>query len=289
MTIESLNRLNRARRGGAFEKWQRLTDKPMLGVSVAFLVVLVLPMIFSRISIPFRNVLTVVESVLWIVFVIDYLVRVVLAPKRWHFFWTHIPELIVIAVPVLRPLRSLQALRLLRLGGLGTAANRFARRSLQGRTVLLVIAVTGILILTVSGVVLTLERGNPAATITSYPEALWWAISTVTTVGYGDTYPVTTGGRLAALLLMLAGIALVGVITAAVAAWFVRNVVQSEQSNSAELDSSVGSTDASQTNQFASRLDRMEATLQEILTILRSRQSEGAEPDRSATSNGSSD
>ena len=232
-------RLKKAREVGAYDEWQRRTDKPMLIVSVLFLVVILVPVVFTGLRVGVRNFLTVVETILWIVFAVDYLVRFLLAPRRWRFFWTHIPELVVIAVPVLRPLRSLQVLRLLRLGGLGTVANRLARRSLQGRAVLLVTAVTLILVLTVAGAVLILERGNPHATITSYPQALWWAISTVTTVGYGDTYPVTDGGRAAALLLMLAGIALVGIITAAVAAWFVQSVVR--QGESAESDSSPSS------------------------------------------------
>jgi voltage-gated potassium channel len=224
-----MDRLNKARRLGAYDQWERRTDKPMLIISTIFLLVILVPLVFGRLPDWARNTLTVVETTLWIIFVVDYLVRLVLAPRRWRFFYRHIPELVVIAVPVLRPLRSLQALRLLRLGGLGTVANRYARRSLQTRSVLLVTAVTIILVITVAGVVLILERGNSAAVISTYPEALWWALSTVTTVGYGDLYPVTNAGRVAALVLMMAGIALVGIITAAVAAWFVRSVVKAAE------------------------------------------------------------
>ena len=224
-----MDRLNEARRLGAYDQWERRTDKPMLIISIIFLLVILVPLVFGRLPDWARNTLTVIETTLWIIFVVDYLVRLALAPKRWRFFYTHVPELVVIAVPVLRPLRSLQALRLLRLGGLGSVANRYARRSLQTRSVMLVTAVTVILVITVAGVVLILERGNSAAVISTYPEALWWALSTVTTVGYGDLYPVTNAGRVAALLLMLAGIALVGIITAAVAAWFVRSVVKAAE------------------------------------------------------------
>jgi voltage-gated potassium channel len=224
-----MDRLNEARRLGAYDQWERRTDKPMLIISMIFLLVILVPLVFGRLPDWARNTLTVIETTLWIIFVVDYLVRLALAPKRWRFFYTHVPELVVIAVPVLRPLRSLQALRLLRLGGLGSVANRYARRSLQTRSVMLVTAVTIILVITVAGVVLILERGNSAAVISNYPEALWWALSTVTTVGYGDLYPVTNAGRAAALLLMLAGIALVGIITAAVAAWFVRSVVKAAE------------------------------------------------------------
>jgi voltage-gated potassium channel len=140
-----MKRLQRARELGAYEEWQRRTDKPMLIISVLFLLVILVPVVFTSFHQSVRNTLTVIETILWTVFAVDYLVRFLLAPKRWRFFWTHIPELVLISVPVLRPLRSLQVLRLLRLGGLSAVANRLARRSLQGRAVLLVSAITLIL------------------------------------------------------------------------------------------------------------------------------------------------
>jgi voltage-gated potassium channel len=256
-----MKRLQRARELGAYEEWQRRTDKPMLIISVLFLLVILVPVVFTSLPLSVRNTLTVIETILWIVFVVDYLVRFLLAPKRWRFFWTHIPELLVISVPVLRPLRSLQVLRLLRLGGVGTVANRLAQRSLQGHAVLLVSAITLILVLTVAGIALIFERGNPHATITSYPEALWWALSTVTTVGYGDIYPVTSGGRLAGLLLMLAGISLAGIITAAVAAWFVQAVVKQAD----EVEEEKNTADASvQQETVLQRLDALEARLAQV-------------------------
>ena len=256
-----MKRLQRARELGAYEEWQRRTDKPMLIISVLFLLVILVPVVFTSLPLSVRNTLTVIETILWIVFVVDYLVRFLLAPKRWRFFWTHIPELLVISVPVLRPLRSLQVLRLLRLGGLGTVANRLAQRSLHGHAVLLVSAITLILVLTVAGIALIFERGNPHATITSYPEALWWALSTVTTVGYGDVYPVTSGGRLAGLFLMLAGIALAGIITAAVAAWFVQSVVKQAD----EVEKEKNAADASMRQATVlQRLDALEARLAQV-------------------------
>jgi len=256
-----MKRLQRARELGAYDEWQRRTEKPMLIISVLFLLVILVPVVFTSLPLSVLNTLTVIETILWTVFVVDYLVRFLLAPKRWRFFWTHIPELVVISVPVLRPLRSLQVLRLLRLGGLGTVANRLAQRNLQGHAVLLVSAITVILVLTVAGIALIFERGNPHATITSYPEALWWALSTVTTVGYGDIYPVTSGGRLAGLLLMLAGISLAGIITAAVAAWFVQSVVKQAD----EVEEGKNAADASmQQATVLRRLDALEARLAQV-------------------------
>jgi voltage-gated potassium channel len=74
--------------------------------------------------------------------------------------------------------------------------------------------------------VLDAEQNAPGANITSFGDALWWACTTVTTVGYGDRYPVTTEGRMIAVVLMVVGIGVVGAVTASVAAWMVSRVQQ---------------------------------------------------------------
>lgn len=77
------------------------------------------------------------------------------------------------------------------------------------------------------------ERGTPGASIDSYGEALWWSAVTVTTVGYGDYSPVTAVGRAIAVGLMVAGIALLGVITATLASWIVERVGEQDDANQA--------------------------------------------------------
>jgi voltage-gated potassium channel len=72
--------------------------------------------------------------------------------------------------------------------------------------------------------VLDAERDAPDATLTTFGEAVWWTVTTISTVGYGDRYPVTTEGRVVAAALMVAGIALLGVVTASIASWFVENL-----------------------------------------------------------------
>jgi len=64
---------------------------------------------------------------------------------------------------------------------------------------------------------------------------LWWSATTVTTVGYGDRFPVTRDGRLVAIGLMLAGIALIGVVTAAIASWLIARVRDVESDTEASL------------------------------------------------------
>ena len=77
------------------------------------------------------------------------------------------------------------------------------------------------------------ESHQRGSNIHAFSDAIWWAMVTVTTVGYGDRFPVTAAGRGVAVVLMLVGIGLVGVVTATVASYFVE---QRQDHNTAELD-----------------------------------------------------
>ncbi|MDH6515109.1 voltage-gated potassium channel [Streptomyces sp. SAI-208] len=81
--------------------------------------------------------------------------------------------------------------------------------------VLLAVMLTG------SWAVVAAEEGARGADLTSYPKALWWSVETATTVGYGDFYPVTWWGRFVGTVVMVVGITTYGMVTAALATWFV--------------------------------------------------------------------
>jgi voltage-gated potassium channel len=135
----------------------------------------------------------------------------------------HIPDLLVVALPILRPLRLLRLVVLLRI------LNRRATDSLRGKVAIYVAGATVIVLFCAALAVLDAERRNAHANITTFGDALWWATTTVTTVGYGDRYPVTTEGRFVAIGLMLAGIALIGVVTASFATWLIDRVREVER------------------------------------------------------------
>jgi len=94
----------------------------------------------------------------------------------------------------------------------------------RGKVGLYASGVTVLVGLSASLAVLDVERDAPGATITTFPDALWWTLTTITTVGYGDRYPVSVEGRMVAAALMIGGIALLGVITGFVASWFVEKI-----------------------------------------------------------------
>ena len=107
----------------------------------------------------------------------------------------------------------LQPLRLLRLVFLFRVLNRRAENSMRGRITAYVATSTGLLIFSAALAVLDAERGAKGANITNFGDAVWWSVTTMSTVGYGDEYPVTTTGRLVAVALMIGGVALLGVVT----------------------------------------------------------------------------
>ena len=146
---------------------------------------------------------------IWFAFAVDYSVRLRLSPERWPFVRTHKLDLLMVLLPMLRILRVVLLLR----------------KSFQS---IPTERIAGSLIGIVAGVVVVgaflewrVEYAAPGANITTFGLALWWAIVTTTTVGYGDTYPVTTAGRLIGSVIMVVGIGLIGTVSATVAAWFV--------------------------------------------------------------------
>ncbi len=135
----------------------------------------------------------------------------------------------MVAVPILRPFR------LLRLVAIVMAASRRAGGLAVQQVTIYVVAVA-LIVMSVSAVVVyDAEHAAPDGNIASLGDAFWWASTTMTTVGYGDRYPTTTTGRLTAEVLMLTGIALLGTITAAVAAWFV-SITRRTTTEAAEED-----------------------------------------------------
>jgi voltage-gated potassium channel len=104
---------------------------------------------------------------------------------------------------------------------------------MRGRVAVYVGGATSLILFVASLAVLDAERGVKGATITTFGDAAWWAFTTVTTVGYGDRYPITGQGRFIAGGLMLAGIALLGIVTASLASWLIDKVREVEENTSA--------------------------------------------------------
>ena len=207
---------------GRVQQWESRTEWPLAVAAVAFLVAYAWPVLTPGLSSGWKDLCRVVVYVSWALFALDYVVRLVLAGHSARYAGRHIPDLLVIALPILRPLRLLRLVMLLRV------LNRRATNSLRGRVITYVSGATLLIIGSAGLAVLDAERGHPGANINNYGDALWWAMTTIATVGYGDRYPVTGQGRFVAAGLMLAGIALLGVVTASIASWLIETVREVE-------------------------------------------------------------
>lgn len=204
-------------------QWISRTEWFLAGVALLFLLAYAWPILDPSLSRGWRRACGVVQFGAWVVFLVDYVGRLWSAHNRRRYFTKHLLDLVIVALPALRPLR------LLRLVVLFRVLNRKAAASLRGRVPLYVSVSAATLVVCGALAVLDAERHAAGSNITSFGNALWWAVVTVTTVGYGDHFPVTVEGRFVAAGLMIGGVALIGVVTASFAAWFIDRVRDEEE------------------------------------------------------------
>ncbi len=185
--------------------WESRVEWPLTITALLFLAAYAWPILEPGMPDGWRAFFRAVNYLTWLLFALDFATRLALAYRRGRYLSRHLADLAVVALPIFRPLRLLRLVILLRV------LNRQASDSFRGRVVAYVTGSAVILIFCASLAVLDAEGGHPAANINNLGDALWWSISTVTTVGYGDYYPATTEGRAVAVGLMIGGIALIGV------------------------------------------------------------------------------
>jgi voltage-gated potassium channel len=228
--------------------WDRRVDWWLTGLAVVFLAAYAWQVLDTSLDPGAKDALEAVITVTWVVFGVDYAVRLALARRRWRYVARHLLDLVVLVLPMLRQLRALRVV--MAIGVL----NRQLRNDARGRVAFYVAGTVALVGFVAALAVLDAERDAPGASITTFGDALWWTITTISTVGYGDRYPVTVEGRLVAGALMVAGIALLGVVTASIASWFVENLRQAGRDVEARVESD---------------FDRTEAQLAEVLAELR--------------------
>lgn len=182
-------------------------------------------------------VATAINWVVWLAFCAEFVGRLTLARDRSRFVRRSWFDLLIIAVSPpfgvpeslqgVRAVRALRLLRLVRAFAFLTIGVRASKRALRHRKFHYVLVVTSAVMLLGAVGLYVVERQQNEA-ITSFGDAIWWAVTTTTTVGYGDIYPKTGEGRLIAVLLMLTGIGVIGVFTATIASFFFMEEESSE-------------------------------------------------------------
>ncbi|MHA7987180.1 potassium channel family protein [Rathayibacter sp. CAU 1779] len=216
----------------AVARWEEASSWPFLVLSLVFIVAYSIrcldPMFIAHSPVLIWSILIAV----WAIFVVDYVGRLLLSPHKWSFVRHNVPDLLGALLPVFRPFRALRELRRIRYFRQRTGAAVRARLVASAVTFVVlwvyVIAVTEVLV----------ERGAKGATIVSLGDALYWAVVTIATVGYGDMVPVTTMGRTLAVALMLSGIIIVGVTTATVVSYLNDAVHTHRKGDAAPTDGS---------------------------------------------------
>jgi voltage-gated potassium channel len=214
-------------------RYEELSQWPLVALAVLFVAAYAWGVLRPDLPHPLLTVLRVVTVVAWPVFLGDYLLRLCLAERRWRFVRQNWVDGLAVLLPLLRPLRVVSLVRVARV------LDRRLTSTLHGRVAAYVTLTASLVVFMASLAVYDAERGVPGASITDYGDAVWWAVTTITTVGYGDEYPVSGEGRLVAVLLMVGGIALLGVVTAAVASWFVGRVTEAAQAQDDEDDAAL--------------------------------------------------
>ncbi len=191
--------------------WEKITTIPLIFFSFVFLVgysVLILDDEVFTTGID-KYILGTLAAI-WLVFIIDYVARLTFATDKAVFFRRNLIDLLSVIIPFFRPFLLLMYLSRLRYfrGRKGS--------SVRARLVAYAASFAIMYIFVLSLAVYAAERNAPGATITSFGDSVWWAMVTISTVGYGDYYPVTIPGRVYATMLMLGGMVIVGLTTATV-------------------------------------------------------------------------
>jgi len=165
-------------------------------------------------------VLTVVFALTWVAFVVDMIARVAFTDRgrRVRFVLSHPVDVLSLFFPLFRALRVVTLLRYIPL--LNDKSGAAVRGSVMAHAFIYAVVFVFIIALAT----LQVERGAEGATISTFGDALWWAIVTLTTVGYGDTYPVTGLGRGLAAVLMAGGLVIIGTASAIVVSYITERI-----------------------------------------------------------------
>jgi len=242
--------------------WERKAQLPIVASAL-------LPIVFSLAGT--QSILAdTVMIVAWLVFIVDLVVHIRLIPRFLRTGWGRFDFTVVVLtapwflIPGLGTARFLMLARLARLVRVVKAGGKqFTQLAKQLGSVGVVFSV---IIVTCAYVAYSVEKAtNPL--FNSFGTSVWWAIVTVTTVGYGDVYPITTAGRITGVFLMFAGIALIGVLAGTLANFF--------GFGASEADTSDGSAPATQTadalpvEELEARLVELEAAIAAVRLQLR--------------------
>jgi voltage-gated potassium channel len=231
----------------AINWWSKLSPSFLQVLGVIFLAGYAWPIINPNLSPALHSLCNWTLFVIWIFFAFDYFARLSIADNKRLFVRKNLLDLAAVALPFLPLLRAIRAL---------AAVTVLSRRNRGSRSQQVTTSVVTLAFATwfVAGLAVTeAERHVDGSNIQGVGDGWWWAITTMATVGYGDTYPVSTQGRIVGMALMIMGVALLGTITASIASNF--NATDSK-------DSSAGTSSVSEVDDLKKRVAELEGKLE---------------------------
>lgn len=198
----------------------------VLFLSIYVLVALIIDTMFV-LSPEISRLLMIIDYCICFVFIIDFAIRFYRAENKLKFMaWGWID--LLSSIPTIYLARAGRVFRIIRIvrifrafKSIHSIVNHVFRNKAQG-------ALTSAALITVmtvmfSSISILMVENAPESNIKSAEDAIWWSVTTITTVGYGDRYPVTTEGRIVGMILMVVGVGLFGTFTGYIASWFAKN------------------------------------------------------------------
>ena len=203
------------------------------------------------------------------IFFVDFLISFSRAENKRRYFFTWGWFDLLSSIPAVLFLRYFRFARILRIGRVlrGVRAGKIIasfvmdHRAQSGIVGALLISV---LVIFIGSILLLQVEQDLGGNINTVEDALWWAVTTMTTVGYGDKYPISTEGRIIAGLLMFAGIGLFGVVSGFIAAWFISPSQKEVAKDSSELQNNVDT--------LQSKIESLDSKVEEILGYLKDKE-----------------
>lgn len=196
-------------------RWELATRWPLIVLSIGFLVAYSLVTIRPSWTRDEQVIIVAVMAAAWLAFIVDPIVRLLLtAPRRRSaYVRAYKVEFWAAVLPILRPFSLLRHLDSTP-GFIGNGGN-----ALRSRVIAVAAAYAAMYVYVIAITVLQVERNAPGATIVTFGEAIWWAFVTIATVGYGDYVPVTSFGRVLAVMLMAGGVVIIGTASALIVSY----------------------------------------------------------------------
>ena len=250
----------------------------VIGILAIFSLIVLIPIYFGNLAPQDVAVLNYLEYALCLVFLFDFFRSLRRAQDKGGYFfrgggWLDLLGSIPIsAFAIFRVARLFRIVRLLQKMGGGELQHMFTRQLAQS-TLLFTLVVALLLIFTIAWLVLLVEQGAPNANIKNYHEAVWWAFVTITTVGYGDYYPVTGWGQSFAVILMFFGLGIIGVLSSYLSSTFIsrrrRRRERREGVNEQEQVTEADQNEDTAGDEYTSGLEAELAAIKGELTALR--------------------